>query len=358
MPFSQDDPQDPMGEPDHAVTNDIVLEQRVPKQPDQMVCKYVWNRGGTKLITARKELSAKINEEYFNSYKLGTNAEVESDSGQRVHMKRCYQYLFIKQPTFGSYTKDIPLSKPTALDNNGEQVEDRCDLVWDKYRSRLVKRSQVAISKQVDVEHLPRSDKPKRVKPTVAPPTVEAEIKCRLCDMAFSKYPVLTRHLKNVHNEEPEEGILCFICGKSFANLKTMSSHLRTIHDGGQSSNYERQKQVCEICSAEVSNMWNHMSVHQTPRHSCEFCGKLFRRSQDLNAHVKSVHAELTNQELLRCEVCCKTFALASYLKRHMRTHTQERRYKCVCGEGFNFNVSLKAHKAKCVHFLHSAEDV
>jgi len=54
----------------------------------------------------------------------------------------------------------------------------------------------------------------------------------------------------------------------------------------------------------------------------------------------------------LNCPQCPKTFASTWHLKRHVATHTKEKRFKCpLCGKFFSRNDNLKSHQ-KSVHGL------
>jgi len=54
----------------------------------------------------------------------------------------------------------------------------------------------------------------------------------------------------------------------------------------------------------------------------------------------------------LNCPQCPKTFASTWHLKRHVQTHTKEKRFKCdLCGKYFSRNDNLKSHQ-KSVHGL------
>jgi len=54
----------------------------------------------------------------------------------------------------------------------------------------------------------------------------------------------------------------------------------------------------------------------------------------------------------LNCPQCPKTFASTWHLKRHVQTHSKEKRFKCeLCGKFFSRNDNLKSHQ-KSVHGL------
>lgn len=310
-------------------------KRQIVKMPAKMSCQYVWNRTFTKLVKAGKKNDREDfgDEEFFNSCKLGSRPEVYSEDDEeceRNDKNTKDGYLFTKRPGVGFYCRDLPLSVT---------IEESNDLIWNKTLTRLNKRSEVG-----QVCKKPRAAKPskeKHHKPFVSV-VEEEEFKCRICDLVVAKHSNLLEHLRKAHNEKPEKGLLCFVCAKTFTSMKSLSGHIRNKHSD------KPAKEVCEICSAEVVNLVWHKLIHEEPQHTCEFCSKPFRRKQELKAHIKSIHT-LVPDELIPCPVCGKTFALAAYLKRHMRTHTQVKPYKCVCGEAYNFNVSLKAHKAKCV---------
>lgn len=47
-------------------------------------------------------------------------------------------------------------------------------------------------------------------------------------------------------------------------------------------------------------------------------CGKLFKRSEHLKRHIRSIH---TNEKPYVCQVCLKQFSRHDNLNQHMRVH-------------------------------------
>jgi ovo-like protein len=60
---------------------------------------------------------------------------------------------------------------------------------------------------------------------------------------------------------------------------------------------------------------------------------------------VISFLANAINQEEFICGLCRKTFKLQRLLNRHLKNHSQLKRYLCTfCGKGFNDTFDLKRH--------------
>ncbi|OAA58608.1 c2h2 transcription factor [Niveomyces insectorum RCEF 264] len=79
-------------------------------------------------------------------------------------------------------------------------------------------------------------------------------------------------------------------------------------------------------------------------------CGKTFNRPARLTAHLRS-H---TNDRPFKCAVCAKAYLEEKHLRQHIKgSHTQERRYVCdQCGKAFLTATRLRRHAA-----VHAGED-
>lgn len=185
----------------------------------------------------------------------------------------------------------------------------------------------------------------------------------------------------------------CFYdgCSKEYTNEVHLRRHIRTSHE-------EKTVLGAFTCSfpgcgqefTNSSNMKRHFKVKhvQTPKFSCSECAKTYFRKNQLNKHLKSVHAigdfkyfcidcakgffnrqahskhlksHLKKEDLRQCENCELSFKNWSDLVRHRReAHkiVQIGRFYCdLCPRVFNWKKSLrfhmKSHLKQEVEFFH-----
>lgn len=109
----------------------------------------------------------------------------------------------------------------------------------------------------------------------------------------------------------------CIICPKSYTSKASLKFHIQTHH--GDSDPSERN-------------------------HKCSDCDKSFVCRSSLNQHMKLKHLV---GDIYRChfEHCGRSFNTQPDLKRHLRTHTGDRPFKCpLCDKSFTCKSSLKVH--------------
>ncbi|RWS31577.1 uncharacterized protein B4U80_07660, partial [Leptotrombidium deliense] len=106
--------------------------------------------------------------------------------------------------------------------------------------------------------------------------------------------------------------------------------------------NTEHQK----LTSSSVPNQ----SSNEDPL-KCPMCDKRFNLARLLNRHLKC-HSDIKRY---LCTFCAKGFNDTFDLKRHTRTHTGVRPYKCIsCDKSFTQRCSLESHTLK-VHGMSHA---
>ena len=96
----------------------------------------------------------------------------------------------------------------------------------------------------------------------------------------------------------------------------------------------KRKAFKCEICDksyASKSSLKRHTQIHMKPV-ICRVWGRRCRDNFDLTEHKRTY----TGEKAFQCNVCGKRFADISYRNFHQRKHTGENKITCeVCGKGF-----------------------
>lgn len=255
-------------------------------------------------------------------------------------------------------------------------------------------------------------------------------IECSLCDIMFKNIKELLEHEK--HHDQTDV-YPCKMCNKQFPSLMKLYLHNQRHYTNRIRCNkcnkrvaasfypqhsvrcpYKVQgalKHVCEICGKAFhleSLLILHQKVHlkrepcpqchkiikptslkkhmelihsdvakkQRMKHpvlSCETCGHVCRKKQDLEAHMNRYHLKIkpyvcgiclkdfcgktrlkehiathTTDNSCFCSVCNKKFANRVCLKMHLRIHTGELPYPCnVCGQKFRSSSMMKTHLLK-----------
>ncbi|CEF70544.1 Pair-rule protein odd-paired [Strongyloides ratti] len=139
-------------------------------------------------------------------------------------------------------------------------------------------------------------------------------------------------------------------CGIIFYNLREIVDHLSHDHLGSQDFvEYVCQWKDCTRHGKAFKAKYklvNHLRVHTGERpFECEYCKKLFARSENLKIH-KRIHS---GEKPFKCNHpgCDRTFANSSDRKKHMHVHTNSKPYFCRyggCDKSYTHPSSLRKH--------------
>lgn len=140
------------------------------------------------------------------------------------------------------------------------------------------------------------------------------------------------------HAKSPaDKNKICLYCGKKFKKTGNLNAHIR-IHTGEKpfECNY------CQKRFAEKSNLKRHLRVHTGEKpFKCNYCDKAFGHWSTLQKHVQ----KHTNENSFECSYCNKSFTLKGNLTIHIRTHTNDKPYGCsYCDKRFTQQSTLKTH--------------
>ncbi|XP_068751833.1 zinc finger protein 883-like [Montipora capricornis] len=161
---------------------------------------------------------------------------------------------------------------------------------------------------------------------------------CPLCGKPFTERAALDQHQLEVHTEDSAKAFQCIFCQVEFGTKYQLEVHLR-LHQG-------QTPYLCPHCPRSFHRsdlLQKHLKAHRVDQpHTCHFCGGVYRKKIYLYQHLQRRHPEKTRHQ---CNLCKKTFADSTDLKRHLRIHSNQRPFQCnVCHKRFRQKGQLKVH--------------
>ncbi|KAM4523626.1 uncharacterized protein V3H82_001804 isoform 2-T2 [Fundulus diaphanus] len=126
---------------------------------------------------------------------------------------------------------------------------------------------------------------------------------CPVCNKTFLRAAAMRRH-QEIHNENRDLKYKCGSCEKRFRDQYDMNRHAMRVHEKGEMSSSPQDEDPADPCTSEASESKN-----------CSLCGKYFAREVDMERHMKS-HSE---DRPYKCSFCDKKFKNLYVLKRHER---------------------------------------
>lgn len=144
-------------------------------------------------------------------------------------------------------------------------------------------------------------------------------------------------------NSDLERQLYCVECKAEFSTNKTLLEHCTINHPAKSVTGRD-----CEYCNEKIDDFKElvvHRKLHMKP-YLCLTCWAGFYIESDYNAHTCQPHPIRDhNPKILRqCDQCGKSYP-QGYIKVHMMTHSNDRRYSCkYCPKKFKVANGLNSH--------------
>ena len=171
---------------------------------------------------------------------------------------------------------------------------------------------------------------------------------CDTCGKEFSRRQHLKSHVNNIHKKQRK----CKYCEDIFPSSELLKAHMKQAHPKIEPEIL--QIHTCEHCGKQFkrpSHLKVHIdTIHEGKRVNCEYCGKSFTQTSGLRSHIRNIHIN-EGAKNYSCEQCGKTYTSKIYLKAHIESiHEGIKRFICpVCAHPFATKANMEVH-IKCVH--------
>lgn len=153
----------------------------------------------------------------------------------------------------------------------------------------------------------------------------------------------------HLNDKAADNPYYCAHCPKIFYYKFNLSSHMKQIHFK-QPNGY-----ICNLCGHSFQDRHNyrrHKDSHMQHRnYICEHCGACFYRKNALQDHQIAKHS---NEKNFVCNECGNCFKLKSILTRHMKNHSETKKYVCHCKRTFKYSSNLRRHQVNDHNQVHN----
>ncbi|CAK9798839.1 Zinc finger protein 814 [Anthophora quadrimaculata] len=181
----------------------------------------------------------------------------------------------------------------------------------------------------------------------------QIDLKCKVCQKQYTKPGYLKNHMRTHLKRKKFE---CTMCNKTFHVLSLYEKHLRQSHRQSKLSSLSRKRRSKDsqdesTLDAKPSKLRSFSSLNRSETQSSKTddCPKTTKRlclvKEKRKITTDSRSMKINGDPTLKCSYCNQKFNFPSVLKRHIRSHTNERPYICeICNKSFKQLGHLSQH--------------
>lgn len=159
---------------------------------------------------------------------------------------------------------------------------------------------------------------------------------CTDCKQSYHHKVSLQIHMKS---HLPPQNLACEYCGKVFPFRTRLLGHIASVHMK------KRRNFRCRFCYnlySSLSVLNEHIKTRHATTYTCEVCSKTFKVASKHKAHV----LQHSNPKPFVCDICNNRYASKAFLNEHLLKHKGLRKHVCQeCGASFAQASHLAAHR-------------
>ncbi|XP_013417393.1 zinc finger and BTB domain-containing protein 17 [Lingula anatina] len=309
----------------------VKIQTRKPNQNRKRKTSVKYSQGGTRVNT-RKKTKRKTTKSNLSaqSCKLDCTQlkNLQSEDLKQFDCDRCDR----------KFLTEVELQKHSRAHSDSELRCPLCDLVFQckvKVREHLESHAERKEFKCVHCDKIYTTLYGLKTHQIIHHGPF-GEHRCDECQKVFNNPRSLEQHVKRVHKKR---SLLCDFCGKHFDRESAYRAHV-TKH-----RNLATGKHACQYCekifSSKVDKV-QHERIHtgEAPL-TCEFCGRAFKRAQNLRRHLVEIHSGIQHE----CPQCGKLTNSKHNMKRHISLMHEKNKDKILLrNRGTKLNRSRKQY--------------